>query len=43
MILLRLHMSMRKNIRQSSKAVDKENGGHGDAVNSGLTHAPESI
>ena len=32
-------MSMRKKYPTIIKAVDKENGGHGDAVNSGLTHA----
>ncbi len=39
MILQRLHMSMKKSIQRSSRAVDKENGGHGDAVNAGLDHA----
>ena len=35
----RLQKNTRKNIRGIVKAVDKENGGHGDAVNTGLAHA----
>ena len=43
MILQRLHMSMKKSIQTIVRAVDKENGGHGDAVNAGLDHADGKI
>ena len=35
----RLTKNTRKNSPGIVKAVDKENGGHGDAVNTGLAHA----
>lgn len=35
----KLQMNMQQNIRRIVKAVHQENGGHGQAVNTGLAHA----